>query len=190
MEWFLTAPVYLYLCDDRGGLALGGTVRATNTGLTKVIIFPLRVRTVQLNCISRPVVPWNGVMRWEVQSHSTIRAPFYFSLFQYWRVTFFIIHVPGKWILSLCEIICWESPHDATSACALSIVTLLCQILLRYPTSRRCLSWAQFNNNMVYLIKTVNCYLFFIYFFSHGTCNINLTLVSYVDFEFLCSLIT
>ena len=101
-----------------------------------------------------------------------------------------IISVPGKWILSLYENMCWESPHDATSACALSIVTLLCQILLRYPTSCRCLSWAQFSNNMVYLIKTVNCYLFFIYCFSHGTWNINLTLVSYVDFAFICSLST
>ena len=70
------------------GLALGGTVRPTNPGLTKVLIFPLRVRTIQLNRISRPVVPWNGVMRWEGQSHGTICAPFYFSLFQSWRVTF------------------------------------------------------------------------------------------------------
>ena len=129
-------------------------------------------------------------MRREGQYHGPIRAPFYFSLFQSCRVKFLIIRVPGKWILSLCENICWESPHDATSACALSIVTLLCQILLRYPTSRRCSSWAQFNNNMVYLIKTVKHYLFFIYCCSHGTGKIHLTLVSYVDFAFICGLST
>ena len=72
----------------QGGLTLGGTVRPTNPGHTKVLIFTLRVRRIQLNCISVPVVPWNGVMKWEGQSHSPIRAPFYFSLFHYWRVTF------------------------------------------------------------------------------------------------------
>ena len=80
---YVSVPVWW-----QGGLALGGTVQPTNPSLTKVLIFSLRVRTIQLNRISRPIVPWNSVMIWEVQSHGPIRAPFYFSLFQSWRVKF------------------------------------------------------------------------------------------------------
>ena len=157
----------------QGGLALGGTVRPTNPGLTKVLIFPLRVRTIQLTRTSQPVVPWNGVMRWEVQSQGPIRAPFYFSLFQSLRVTF--CHHTCSWEMD--SITLWQHMLRVSTWCNKRLRTIDCHFFVPntidiYPTSRWCLSWAQFNNNMLYLVKTLNCYLFLIYCFSHGTWNI------------------
>ena len=97
----------------QGGLALGSTVWPTNTGLTKVLIFTLRVRTIQLNRISRPFFPWNGAMRWEGHSHGPIRAPFYFSLFKSWRVKFF--HHTCSWEMD--SITLWKHMLGVSTWC-------------------------------------------------------------------------
>ena len=110
----------------QGGLALGGTFRPTNPGLKKVLIFPLQVRTIQLNYILRPVVPWNGVMRWKVQSHSTIRAPLYFYLFQSWRVTF--CHHKCSWEMD--SITLWKHMLGVSTWCNKRLRSIDCQFVV------------------------------------------------------------
>ena len=110
----------------QGGLTLGGTVRPTNPGLTKVLIFPLQVRTIQLNHILLPVVPWNGVMRWEGQSHGHIRAPFYFSLFQSWRVTFF--HHTCSWEMD--SITLWKHMLGVSTWCNKRLRAIDCHFVV------------------------------------------------------------
>ena len=110
----------------QGGLALGGTVRPTNPCLTKVLIFTLRVRAVQLDHILRPFVPWNGVMRWEGQSHGPIRAPFYFSLFKYWRVNF--CHHTCSWEMD--SITLWKHMLGVSTWCNKRLPAIDCHFFV------------------------------------------------------------
>ena len=124
-EWFLPAPLSLYLCDERGAWTGEHSLAKKSRSHKSSNISPASTHNTNKSHLATcRSVKWCHDMGETVPR--PIPALFYFSLFQYWRVKFF--HHTCSW--EMYSITLWKHMLGVSTWCNKHLRAINCHFVL------------------------------------------------------------